>query len=115
MATQLVNLKDGSNILIPKVFGGIDVSNIIEEYHNAYDSGKSLFKSYNEDVILIFDYVYFIYDSTEIQIDNIPLPLDVQSNGSEYIYSIFIPLKKGQIFSITGNDCAWFRVYGIKY
>lgn len=101
MATQLVNLKDGSNYLVPKVFTAIDFDNLLE-------SGSTN----NQYTIQHNGFVYLMmHEQLRVAYIN---GLNILKNPkSEYDYAVIIPCKIGDV--ISTNYSVEYQVYGIKY
>ena len=105
---KLVDLVDDGNILIPKVFGGIDTNNVI-----ATKSGNWTWTA-TEDCVLVG-----IYDGNNagfsIYIDNVMV---LRAYGASHMLTyIQTPIKKGQVVSgqiinTSGYSC---KIYGVKY
>lgn len=100
MSTKLVNLKDGSDYLVPKVFGGMDTNNVI---------AQSVGIPYTATT-----------DSWAITKANSSSSYSMTING-KYLGHIQdgmanpVPLKNGDVLNGTTGKFTISFVFGIKY
>lgn len=98
---KLVNFVDDGNILIPKVFGGIDINNVIASTNNTYTATEDCY------VRCTLNYG----TSQNVFIDDVSIAIIIANS------QLTLPLKKGQtIRSIAGVASVFLiNAFGIKY
>ena len=97
---KLVELQDDENTLIPRVFAGIDVNNIIASGFKTYTATEDCYAFITQNAYQL------------ITIDDIT----VGQWGGEYISNVFL-LKAGQTIKSNnvGANTTVNTIYGIKY
>lgn len=106
MARKLVNLKVGSDTLIPQVFAGINTSNLLTQ--TSHDIGIWSYTA-TQDC-----YVTAWVSGGAMKVDNVQLNRipAITVDDRRYMW-----LKKGQTISFTRGGAGLVRayVYGLKY